>query len=304
MARTKHVCRFDMVAHLWAHKSQEWAKNPAGNFYFQGDTIYSYGSHFPIARHVENKRGESVVLFTTRGYSHSTECHKSIVARACSHLKTFHVDDVRGSYPREQFDEYRARFVELGRRYVKARSNKPRILSEMEGLISEANAFAKFFGLRCRLRPVDNENWQAKCKAIEKREADKRKRQAAEAAKQRAEQLREAVERLDKWTAGEALNHYSVYGPFRHDLPTRLRISGDTLETSLGAEVPLDHAIKAFRLIKQLHDKGQAYQRNGHTIHLGNFALDSVDTQGNVQAGCHNIEWAEIDRVAAIAGVN
>jgi len=53
-----------------------------------------------------------------------------------------------------------------------------------------------------------------------------------------------------------------------------------------------------------LHDKGQTYQRNGHTIHLGHFALDSLDTEGNVTAGCHTVQWEEITRVAALAGVN
>ena len=56
--RTRTVHPADMVAHLWAHKSQDFARNPGHNFYFHGDTIYSYGSHFPVARHVENKRGK------------------------------------------------------------------------------------------------------------------------------------------------------------------------------------------------------------------------------------------------------
>ena len=37
---------------------------------------------------------------------------------------------------------------------------------------------------------------------------------------------------------------------------------------------------------------------------LGHFALDAVDPQGNVTAGCHNVTWAEIERVATLAGVN
>jgi hypothetical protein len=49
------------VAHVWAHQLQSHARNKRGNFYFQGDTIYSYGSHFPIAKHVEHK-GEEVHL--------------------------------------------------------------------------------------------------------------------------------------------------------------------------------------------------------------------------------------------------
>ena len=51
------------------------------NFYFDGDTIYSYGSHFPIARHVETKRGRAV-LFTTRDYSVTTSGHKWTVLAA------------------------------------------------------------------------------------------------------------------------------------------------------------------------------------------------------------------------------
>jgi len=47
MARIRTVHPADMVAHLWAHKSQEYARvSGTGNFYFNGDTIYSYGSHF------------------------------------------------------------------------------------------------------------------------------------------------------------------------------------------------------------------------------------------------------------------
>jgi hypothetical protein len=76
------------------------------------------------------------------------------------------------------------------------------------------------------------------------------------------------------------------------------------LQTSRGARVPLDHAVKAFRVIKRLRDKGQTYERNGHTIHLGHFALDSIDNAGNVRAGCHTVEWEEIARVATLAGVN
>jgi hypothetical protein len=72
--RTRHVYSHDMVAHLWAHQSQDSARTANGNFFFTGDTIYSYGHHFPIARHVGG-----VVLFTTRGYSVTTAGHKGHV---------------------------------------------------------------------------------------------------------------------------------------------------------------------------------------------------------------------------------
>ena len=125
--RTKQVHPVDMVAHLWAHKSQDAAHCPGNKFYFSGDTIYSYGSHFPIARHVTNKRG-SAVLLTTRGYSATTAGHKAVVARACQHLTVFHVDHVTrdtAEFHRAQFDSYRAQYVALALLYTKARAAKP-----------------------------------------------------------------------------------------------------------------------------------------------------------------------------------
>jgi len=292
MARTRNVHPVDMVAHLWAHKSQDYARNPGHNFYFNADTIYSYGSHFPIARHVTRK-GQSAVLFTTRSYSATTAGHKCVVASACRHLTAFHVADVTGSDTRKQFAEYRAEYMALVGKYAKARQRKPEHLDALRRLVEEANGYATFFGLRTRLTlPDDLTAMIAECQAIEKRERERKQREERK-------REREAQERLQKWVDG-AID----YCPNGYGQPIRLRIKGDELQTSHGARVPLAHAVKAFRVLRRLHDKGQTYQRNGHTIHLGHFALDSLDTEGNVTAGCHTVQWEEIARVAALAGVN
>ena len=239
---------------------------------------------------MENKRGRAV-LFTTRSYSVTTAGHISIVAGACRHLTVFHVADVTGTAPGKQLAEYRQRYVELARKYSRARSNKPWILGSLRDLVDEANRFAQFFGLRCRLAlPDDLTAMIAECQAIEKRERERKQREERK-------RERESLERVQKWVDGES-DYCPSYGPIR------LRVKGDELQTTRGARVPLAHAVKAFRVIKRLHDKGQVYERNGHTIHLGHFALDSVDSAGNVRAGCHEVEWEEIARVATLAGVN
>ena len=213
-----------------------------------------------------------------------------MVEGACRHLTVFHVADVHNSDCRKQFADYRAHFTGLVGKYAKSRQRKPDILAELRGLVEEANQYAEFFALRARLTlPDDLTGMIAECQAIDKREkgASNGKRQSK----------REALERVQKWVDGES-DYCPSYGPIR------LRVKGDELQTTLGARVPFAHAVKAFRVIKRLHDKGQAYQRNGHTIHLGHFALDSLDTEGNVRAGCHEVAWAEIARVATLAGVN
>ncbi len=233
------------------------------------------------------------MLFTTRDYSVTTSGHKWTVLRACQHLTVFHVQHPTDSDRKAQVDEYRQRYVELARKYSRARSNKPWLLDSLRDLVDEANRFAHFFGLRSRLAmPDDLSAMEAECKAMEKRERERRQR--AEAKRQR-----EALERVQQWVDGETdFLCQQSYGPIR------LRIKGDELQTSRGARVPLDHAIKAFRLIKRLHDTGQAYERNGYSVHLGAFVLDAVDNCGNVRAGCHCVEWPEIERIATLAGVN
>ena len=104
--------------------SRKTARESGGRFYFVGDTIYSYGSHFPIARHVAHK-GKAAVLFTTRSYSVTTAGHKCMVESACRHLTVFHVADLYGDH-RKQVADYRKRFVGLVGTYAKRGNGNPR----------------------------------------------------------------------------------------------------------------------------------------------------------------------------------
>ena len=86
MARRKGLSH-DEVAHRWAQNTE--GDHAAGfNMWFEGDTIYSYGRHFPIARLVTNEQGEKAVLFTTEVYGTSTAKHCTITRRAINHLKS------------------------------------------------------------------------------------------------------------------------------------------------------------------------------------------------------------------------
>jgi hypothetical protein len=103
------------------------------------------------------------------------------------------------------------------------------------------------------------------------------------------------------WLAGEASQ-----GGRRFDAESggaALRIKGDMLQTSHGAEVPLEHAIRAFRFIKLCREAGRAWQANGQQIRVGHFRVDSVSAAGDMIAGCNAFTWPEIERVAKLAGV-
>lgn len=80
------------VCHAFA--SRQHTDGKCGNIYFDADTIYSYGPHFPMAKF---HNGDSFILITTEGYSNSTAKHMSLLRSAVNHVATVYVDNVAPS---------------------------------------------------------------------------------------------------------------------------------------------------------------------------------------------------------------
>jgi hypothetical protein len=130
------------------------------------------------------------------------------------------------------------------------------------------------------------------------REAEREREQAAYEERMRLNRLAQE-ERVAAWLAGADVR-------VNFDAETggaALRIIGDTLETSHGASVPLAHAVKAFRFVKLMRERGTAWERNGKTIRVGHFQIDRIAANGDFVAGCHRFSWPEVERAAALAGV-
>lgn len=79
---------------------------------------------------------------------------------------------------------------------------------------------------------------------------------------------------------------------------TLLRRNGDRLETSRGAQVPFRQAVIAFQKATQCRSAGKSWKRNGETLPVGHFQVDSIDEMGNIKAGCHSLDYAEMQRLA------
>lgn len=85
------------VAHLWAHQLQEEA-HYRSNFYFQGDTIYSYSSQYPIAKVVWYK-GHKMYVVNTEYCSNTTTKHCAVVEQSIpGNALTFHVSGCVSSF--------------------------------------------------------------------------------------------------------------------------------------------------------------------------------------------------------------
>ena len=302
--RKKHVLDTGHVPHLWAHRTQEEARNRQGNLYFTGDTIYSYGSHFPIARHVTNDAGERAVLLTTAIYSVTTSSHCSAVRSAIpSGMQVFHVPNVcPGRYSGSELtaDDHAGNLTNYCDRIEKhivisarARSSYAKEWNQEHAacLRDEAFAYCAFFRLPLPKIPEVPELDSDALTGIRKREAKRAAEKAEQTKRERAEAFARQQELIVEWRAGQ-------YSGCFYDVPAMLRIAGDEVQTSRGARFPIAHAKRGLAFVRKVRECGQAYVRNGHTIHLGRYAIDRIEPDGTVKAGCHVVSWEEIERIA------
>jgi hypothetical protein len=213
---------------------------------------------------------------------------------------------------------------------MRKESNKEWAFSQCQAGAATIRDLGKFLGIPAgQLRPYDPGDLSRivkaealAIKAAQKEAAARQLELEAERKKHEAACVKFKVDHLDPlanaWRDGKDAE--AIYRDIpRKDMPvgfgygfayawhdaggeTMLRVkpgAADTIETSRGAEFPLTHAVKAWRMLKAIKLSGQPWFTNGHKIPIGHFHIDSVDTEGNIRAGCHFLKWSE---VAALAG--
>lgn len=289
----KHIVQTKNVAHLWAHQTQDSAKNAQGNFYFGGGTIYSYGYHFPIARHAVNSKGDKAILFTTDSRSTTTAKHISIVRRSIPDSMLVIPTASVASSPdvKSILDDMQKTIDET---MLKAKKSTKYTESYLTGVNNQGELFnkvAKFFGSR-RLPKIPSDDLLTK----------KINEQKIATIKARAEQQRKEISRrlehaqdVEAWKNGESVN--IPWGILKTDI---MRIEDDEIVTSRSARVPLAHVKRIVPRILALLDAGQTYQRNGYTLHVGEYAIESLNAEGLLTVGCHRFAKEEIRRIAEL----
>ena len=305
------------VCHVWAQQSQ--SEGEASRIFFRGRVIYSYGYHFPAGIFLNR----DTVAINSDSYSVSTGKHMGYVRRAVSHKHTIYVPTVimkvlEGFSPDDGNTSRRKELLEVSSRYVQAAiveageiASNPRrrpntravAIGNAEHQYSECAEVLAIYKLKFPVavtRMLDvlktdaGKIAAANQKAIA---ADKAKRAKAQAAEQKRREAK-AAEALPLWLAGQ--DDYEHRNALFNARVTALRItaSGDNVETSQGAVFPLAHGLKALPVIRAIVASGKPWQRNGKTIHLGHYQIDSI-ADGVIVAGCHTIPVTEVERLAA-----
>lgn len=279
------------VAHNWAHQTGRARRGH--HMYYDGSTIYSYGPHFPIARIVQTPAGVPAVLVTTARYSVSTARHIYLARRASAHLLTFCVPQISSinlhpaSSHAYNVRSYVDRIEESLRKAQRARVYASVHLGTAQMLIDEHNRYLVAFKLPDApfTMPADVEAYVAAAQ----REAERR-RAAHEAARRER-----CAEQIEQWRAGVA-----------HTCPQTstalVRVRGGIVETSWGARVPLQDAVKLLRAAQAAAAKGAPYTPAAPQF-VGAYMVHRIAADGAVRVGCHLITLADQLDAARRAGI-
>lgn len=279
------------LIHRWANRARPAEK--CGNVFYEGDKIYSYGYHFCMARLI----GDDAVIHTTARYSNTTACHLSIVRVASRHLKAYYCYDpdapayqnmaaARNAMIAKLTDAEKPRIRQTTREALRADATRIALQANeyLTALPAEEIGIARPISVSAADIALAIEN--ARESAARKIEADKARKAAA------IENTKLAVA---CWRDGDYVETYKL-----HALDCMLRVKGDAVETSKGAQIPVSDALKLWPVIGRVMRSDGDYAPGEP---LGNYRLTKIRKDGSIVVGCHDIPYSEIERVAVTLGV-
>lgn len=257
-----------------AFAQRQTPQGRAGNVFFYGDKIYSYGYHYLLAEFIDDK----TILINDSGYSSSTSKHISYVSSGTRQYKQFFTST-------SEIGLVYSQVLSLQDKLANAR--KPE--NYINGILSlwdSLNEYVKYI----KSKNIPKDTRYKAIKAIVKhlnvdsvqyqqKLADAKKKDEAAKKRKEAKQIKES---LTKWY------NYEV-NSFRIGDTDYLRLSqdGSTVETSQHVKVSTEEARILYKAICNDVDIV------GHRI--SNYIVNSIN--GRLKIGCHNIDMDSVHKV-------
>lgn len=266
------------VAHRWAQRRGDSGKG--SNFYYEGDTLYSYGSHFIVARHMTAPNGTHFVLMNPEPYSISTTRHQHHAKCAIPGNTPIIWANPGNITPQTWLKELCSRYDATLAKFRRATRNKAMIATALDDLRLQMDFVAWEYDIDFDIPAAEDYS-----ELLAEFEAQERERQDKRDAKHAAD--------IEAWKSGE-----------KEDAPrTRkvyLRVDGDSIETSHGALVPLSVAPGLWRAILRAKREGRSYKPAPSEAPVGYYTLGEIYADGSIRVGCHHIEFDELERIAGV----
>lgn len=298
------------LCHVWAQQTQ--SEGYTDNIFFEGNEIWSYGYHYKAAKIHTTKDGKRFALVNSRKYSNTTSNHLMDIRSALYGLMPiFRSPDVDSpSKALKHMDEQsnNAIKVALKRRKIQSREDISYEVEIVQKRFSEANKLRRL--LKKPLKNIKEKDLNAVVEYLEKRlrrynelnPPELIAKRKAEAEKLEQEKQKKALERLveeiQDFRTGktDAINGYLPY--------ELLRVDGNRLKTSRGAEVPLRQAKKLYKAIlagiNVVGEKVGHFTINDITdLRINNPATNEFKDEKLLTIGCHRLLFSEVQAVLA-----
>jgi hypothetical protein len=285
----KKVLNADNVAHTWAHQQQNEAYTPNRSFYFYNETIYSYGSHFPIAKHITNSKGENKILFTTRKYSNTTAKHINKVWSSIPNKENMvfcynpceTVNDNLTYWNREIDNIYRAL----------AKAKKPsKYLFELTHLKAQILEYCNFMEVEIPQAISLKLDITSKAEIVEIVEKEKAIKAEIEAKKEK-EKEKYNKEQIKKF------RNFERYSPLINFSCLRYNEATQRIETSQRVEIPVKLAKVFYTAIKTALNTKELNTEILDNLKILDYKVKNLQKEF-IEIGCHKIEMKEINKIA------
>lgn len=284
----------DQVLHLWANQSQTDAR--CKNVFFNGKSCYSYGYHYELGRMI-TFRGVQIAMINDSGYSNTTSKHISSAWHAVSHLPRLKSNNLGPEYVRQALvDKQDVLISDIFDQFNRIKFWQDCKFEKSDWLFEEIEEFNKL----CTLLKFDElklefdmsemlgllndhvKYRQYKQSLNETPEALAKKEQAR---LRKLDLSREKLEaKIELWLRSIEGN----YNELRELEPQLIRVRGDKVETTRGAEISLEVAKKILRRVLNKQIKtGEA---------VGPFTFGSI-TDDIVRIGCHRLSLKQAKEV-------
>lgn len=273
-------------AHAWAHGN--YSEGVAGNLFFDGAVVYSYGRHFPIAF----LQGHNV-FFTLNTYSKTTANHKRIVRSAISHKNIVFVNEVPISTEQLSSTRWITSNVDYWTSSIKEALQELETYPRRRSLLVKVQQLQ--FQLRCFIQVLNFDLNDSLLVALETPTIGNiNSFIKAFGSKKKAELLRRHQQEVKEWKKGTkreiAINY--INGIDANQAYLRINKGTAEIETSKGIKVPFETAKRFWHYI-------QIQLLNGCTscsYTILCFKVDAINKK-EIKIGCHTISIKEVRAV-------
>ena len=269
----------DEVIHVFAQRTQYEGQNQSRSIFFYGDKIYSYGHHYLLGEFIDDK----TILINDKGYSRTTAEHIGKLRFATNHYRQFFVTRTNIDLV---YDEVNAllKKIEASR---KAQTKKGYI-NTIISLEYSLTSYLKYVKDKETLKSVKYKSIVKYAKIVQddtllidlEHDLNKAKKEA------RRFNIEKTKKAINDFYQG-SLNYLNN---IPHAL-LRLSKEGDTIETSRGANVPLNEA----KILYHRINTGKCIKG----FKIGHYTTIGIK-DNTIKIGCHDIKLEEVHKLKEV----